>query len=58
MKSGNTTGISCDEITNGNATHDGVAGWIEVANPKQPNVSSGGDSGGPWFLYSGKSTTI
>lgn len=57
-KSGAVTGITCGEILNGNATHDGVAGWIEVGNSNQPNISAGGDSGGPWFLYPGKSSTI
>ena len=57
-KSGVTTGITCGTITNGNATHDGVAGWIEVGNSKQANLSSGGDSGGPWFLYPGTSSNI
>ncbi len=57
-KSGQTTGITCGEITNGNATHDGVAGWIQVANSNQANISAGGDSGGPWFLYPGSSTNI
>ncbi|MFC0819920.1 S1 family peptidase [Moraxella marmotae] len=57
-KSGQTTGITCGEITNGNYTRNGASGWIEVKNSKQPNVSAGGDSGGPWFLYPGKATTI
>lgn len=57
-KSGETTGITCGEITNGNYTRDGASGWIEVKNSKQPNVSDKGDSGGPWFLYPGKATTI
>lgn len=57
-KSGNNTGITCGEITNGNKTHDGVAGWIEVSKTKQSVISLGGDSGGPWFLYPGTSTTI
>lgn len=57
-KSGETTGITCGEITNGNLKYNDVTGWIEVKNSKQPNVSAGGDSGGPWFLYPGKATTI
>ncbi|MNU85065.1 hypothetical protein D3C71_748020 [compost metagenome] len=57
-KSGQTTGITCGEITNGNASHDGVAGWIQVANSNQANISAGGDSGGPWFLYPGSSTNV
>lgn len=57
-KSGETTGITCGEISNGNYEYNGTKGWIEVKNSKQPNVSAGGDSGGPWFLYPGKSTTI
>ena len=57
-KSGQTTGITCGEITNGNASHDGVAGWIQVANSNQANISAGGDSGGAWFLYPGSSTNV
>lgn len=57
-KSGQTTGITCGEITNGNAYRDGVYGWIEVSKTKQAVISEGGDSGGPWFLYPGTSTTI
>lgn len=57
-KSGATTGLTCGEIVNGNLEHDGAKGWIEVAKTKQFNLSQGGDSGGPWFLYPGKSTTI
>lgn len=57
-KSGAVTGISCGEIINANATHDDVSGWIRVGNSKQPNISAGGDSGGPWFVYPGKSTNI
>lgn len=57
-KSGHTTGITCGEITNGNASHDGVAGWIQVGKSNQANISAGGDSGGPWFLYPGSSSTI
>jgi hypothetical protein len=57
-KSGHTTGITCGEIVNGNKTWDGVAGWIEVSKTKQRDISDFGDSGGPWFLYPGTSTTI
>ncbi|HVR97793.1 MAG TPA: S1 family peptidase [Thermoanaerobaculia bacterium] len=57
-KSGHTTGITCGEITNGNATHDGVAGWIQVSKTQQADISEPGDSGGPWFLYPGSSSTI
>jgi len=57
-KSGHTTGITCGEITSGNATHDGVTGWIEVSKTKQRVISLGGDSGGPWFLYPGSSSAI
>lgn len=57
-KSGHTTGITCGEITNGNAYRDGVYGWIEVSKTKQTRISDGGDSGGPWFLYPGSSNTI
>jgi V8-like Glu-specific endopeptidase len=57
-KSGHTTGITCGEITNGNLTRDGAAGWIEVSKTQQTVISLGGDSGGPWFLYPGTSTTI
>ncbi len=57
-KSGHTTGITCGEITSGNATHDGVAGWIEVSKSKQALLADQGDSGGPVFYYPGASTTI
>jgi hypothetical protein len=57
-KSGHTTGITCGEIVNGNKTYDGVAGWIEVSKTQQALISGGGDSGGPWFLYPGSSSTI
>lgn len=57
-KSGAVTGITCGEILNGNATHDGVAGWIQVGNSSQANISTGGDSGGPWFIYPGSSSNI
>jgi hypothetical protein len=57
-KSGHTTGITCGEITNGNASRDGVAGWIEVSKSQQGDISDGGDSGGPWFLYPGASTNV
>lgn len=57
-KSGANTGITCGEITNGNLTWDGVPGWIEVSRTRQSVISAGGDSGSPWFLYPGSSTTI
>ena len=57
-KSGHTTGITCGEIVNGNATRDGVSGWIQVSKTQQADISAGGDSGGPWFLYPGTSSTI
>lgn len=57
-KSGASTGITCGKITNGNATRDGISGWIQVGNSSQSNISSGGDSGGPWFLYPGTSDNI
>ncbi|HEU0135476.1 MAG TPA: trypsin-like serine protease, partial [Allosphingosinicella sp.] len=57
-KSGHTTGLTCGEITNGNATHDGVTGWIEASKSKQALFADQGDSGGPVFYYPGTSTTI
>lgn len=57
-KSGESTGITCGEIVNGNYIEDSAKGWIQVSNSKQPNISAGGDSGSPWFLYPGKSTNI
>lgn len=57
-KSGRKTGITCGEIVDGNATHDGVAGWIKVSKTQQSDISEPGDSGAPWFLYPGTSTTI
>lgn len=57
-KSGHTTGITCGQITNGNATHAGVAGWIEASKSQQALFADQGDSGGPVFYYPGTSTTI
>lgn len=58
-KSGAFTGITCGTITNANATFNNQgSGWVKVENSKQPDISTGGDSGGPWFVYPGKSTTI
>lgn len=57
-KSGETTGITCGQITNGNAYRDGSYGWIEVSKTSQRLISDGGDSGGPWFLYPGTGSTI
>lgn len=57
-KSGGNTGITCGTIVNGNDTRDGVAGWIRVGNSSQSNISTGGDSGSPWFLYPGTSNNV
>ena len=57
-KSGATTGITCGKISDGNAIRNGAAGWITVTHTLQTDISEGGDSGGPWFLYPGTSTTI
>lgn len=57
-KSGHSTGITCGKITNGNATRDGVAGWIEVSQTQQGDISAPGDSGSPWFLYPGTSSSM
>lgn len=57
-KSGHTTGITCGQITNGNATHNGVAGWIEASKSQQALFADQGDSGGPVFYYPGTSTNI
>lgn len=57
-KSGANSGITCGEITNGNLTWDGAAGWIEVSKTKQAVISVGGDSGAPWFIYPGTATNI
>lgn len=57
-KSGHSTGITCGKIVNGNKSRDGVAGWIEVSQTNQADISEPGDSGGPWFLYPGSSSTI
>jgi hypothetical protein len=57
-KSGATTGITCGKISDGNAIRNGAAGWITVTHTLQSDISEPGDSGGPWFLYPGTSTTI
>lgn len=57
-KSGANTGITCGTITNGNVTRDSASGWIMVGNSAQRDISTGGDSGSPWFLYPGTSTNI
>lgn len=57
-KSGMTTGITCGEIVSNNAIWNGVNGWVSVSNPKQSDLSAGGDSGGPWFMYPGSSSDI
>lgn len=57
-KSGMTTGITCGEIVSNNAIRNGVYGWVSVSNTKQSDLSAGGDSGGPWFMYPGASTDI
>lgn len=57
-KSGMTTGITCGEIVSNNAIRNGVYGWVSVSNTKQSDLSAGGDSGGPWFMYPGSSTDI
>jgi hypothetical protein len=57
-KSGMTTGITCGEIVSNNAVRNGVNGWVSVSNTKQADLSAGGDSGGPWFMYPGSSSDI
>lgn len=57
-KSGHSIGITCGKIVNGNESRDGVAGWIEVSQSAQADISEPGDSGGPWFLYPGSSSSI
>jgi hypothetical protein len=57
-KSGATTGITCGKIIDGNALYNGATGWIKVSHTQQIDLSDPGDSGGPWFLYPGTSTTI
>jgi len=57
-KSGAVTGITCGQITNGNATFNGASGYIQVSKTLQADISAGGDSGGPWFLYPGSSRDI
>lgn len=57
-KSGATTGITCGKIVDGNALYNGATGWIKVSHTQQIDLSDPGDSGGPWFLYPGTSTTI
>ena len=58
-KSGYRTGITCGEITSNNALRNGTgSGWVSVSNTKQADLSAGGDSGGPWFMYPGSKTDI
>lgn len=57
-KSGVTTGITCGEIIDGSAIHNGFNGWIKVSKTNQADLSAGGDSGGPWFMYPGASTSV
>lgn len=57
-KSGQVTGITCGEITHGWYTFNGAKGWIEVSNTRQADLSAGGDSGGPWFMYPGTSSGV
>jgi hypothetical protein len=57
-KSGSTTGITCGEIIDGSAIHNGYNGWIKVSKTNQSDLSAGGDSGGPWFMYPGSATTV
>lgn len=67
-KSGQTTGITCGEITSTNTTFreinsscpSGTAsgGYIRVSKSNQTDLSAGGDSGGPWFVYPGTSQNI
>jgi hypothetical protein len=57
-KSGMTTGITCGEIIDGSAINNGYNGWIKVSKTNQSDLSAGGDSGGPWFMYPGTSTSV
>ena len=67
-KSGQTTGITCGKITDGNAsfrdngtgctTGTASTGFIKVSQSQQADLSAGGDSGGPWFMYPGSSSDI
>lgn len=57
-KSGANTGITCGTISNGALTYDGALGWIEVNNTNQTVISVGGDSGSPWYLYPGTSSSV
>lgn len=57
-KSGAVTGITCGQIINGNATYNGVPGYIRVSQTLQGDISAPGDSGAPWFLYPGFSRNI
>jgi len=57
-KSGYTTGITCGIIQTTYSLKSGVTGYVEVADSGQHRLSAGGDSGGPWFAYPGRSTSI
>jgi V8-like Glu-specific endopeptidase len=41
-----------------NATYENVTGWITVSKSQQSDISAGGDSGSPWFLYPGTSALV
>ena len=52
-KQGSETGITCGQIVNVDNGYGGAYSqpWIEVSKTYQSDLSKGGDSGGPWFIY-------
>lgn len=47
-KYGNATGFTCGSIVSTNYDALGAGGFVRVSDAGN-NLSSGGDSGGPWF---------
>lgn len=59
-KQGSETGITCGQIRDVDNGYGGSYSqpWIEVSWTYQSDISKGGDSGGPWFVYPGSSQRI
>lgn len=57
-KSGVVTGITCGQILSVKANVGNNTKMIQVGQSLQRRLSAGGDSGGPWFLYPGRSTNV
>lgn len=57
-KSGHQTGVTCGKVKAINATNNGAAGWIVVNRTTQADLSTDGDSGGPWFRDPGSGSKV